>query len=93
MINIELTEHERDLIRLWIENVQMEGQHWGDGMAVFPDEKMVIDKLDRPGGLRFTRFHLELVLDWAKSTHGNAAFTVDELNLLDKIGKALAESK
>jgi hypothetical protein len=91
MVEIDLTPLERRTVRLWLETVHEKRGHRGDGEATFPDEAIVEDKLDHcPGRFRITRHHLELVLDWAGESHGNFAFTTDELRLIEKIRSALA---
>jgi hypothetical protein len=90
MIEIELSKRERELIHLWIESMRDEAGHWGDGAAVFPDEEIVERKLDHEGVVRITRHHLELILEWSESSHHHTAFTVDEMELIDRIRKALS---
>jgi hypothetical protein len=89
MVVMNLTPRERRLIQQWLETLRESAGHWGDGEVTFPDEAIVEHKLDEAGPARFTRFHLELIMEWAESTHHNLAFTVEELELLRRIREAL----
>lgn len=89
MIEIELSPLERELVRHWIGAMREDSGHWGDGEAIFPDEAIVEEKLGKSGPRHFTRHHLELILEWAESSHLGLAYTVDELMLIEKIKKAI----
>ena len=90
MIEIELSKRERELVHLWIESMREDAGHWGDGEVIFTDEQIVEGKLEREGPVRMTRHHLELILEWAGSSHHHTAFTVEEIELIAKIKKALS---
>lgn len=90
MIEIKLSPGERRLIQHWIETMKEKSGHWGDGTLIFPDEEIIEKKIEAEGTVRITRHHLELILEWSSSSHGNIAFTVDELQLINKIKTALA---
>jgi hypothetical protein len=89
MIELELTGLERKLIHHWIETMREGSSHRGDGDVVFPDEQIVEAKLDHTGPVRFTRHHLEEILDWSESSHQSIAFTAEEVMLIQKIKNAL----
>lgn len=65
MIELWANETERRVIRGWYEYCQQDSQHYGDGIAVFPQEQTVLDKLDGKGDtLSLTEADLELIADW-----------------------------
>lgn len=91
MIEMELTPRERELVHPWIERLHERAGHRGDGDVTFTDEAIVGHKIGGPGKFRITRYHLELIVEWARATHMDTAFTVDELALLRRIRVALGK--
>jgi hypothetical protein len=92
MLEISLSPSEKELIRLWITNLRERSGHWGDGMATFPDEEIVFGKLDATSvKVRMTRFHWELILEWAESSHQNVVMTPPEIMLIEKLQNVLKE--
>ncbi len=94
MLEIYLSALERDLVRHWIADLSESAGHWGDGRATFPDEEIVSQKLSRDTGtIRITRVHLELILEWAESSHRNVAITPPEIMLIEKLKKVLYQDR
>lgn len=92
MLEINLSASEKDLIRHWITNLRDSSGHWGGGEATFPDEAIIEHKLEGGAGLiRITRMHLEMILDWAESSHQNLAMTAPEVMLIQKLKERLAQ--
>ncbi len=92
MLEISLSPSEKELVRLWINNLRERSGHWGDGMAAFSDEEIVFEKLDgNSKQVRMTRFHPELILEWAEFSHQNVFMTTTEIMLIEKLKKALTK--
>jgi hypothetical protein len=88
MIEIELSARERQLIRQWIDNVQRDSSVFGDDPIVFPDEVIVEHKLEKDGPVKFTRFHLELIVEWSETS---PLPMVEEKRLIARIREALEQ--
>ena len=54
-IDTDFTKREREWVRLWIENMREDSEHWGDGAVTFTAEAIVENKLDKDGPVRVTR--------------------------------------
>ncbi len=92
MIKIELSKDECQMIERWYENMRERAGHWGDGAATFPDDDIVIGKLETPGKIEITPHHLGLVVIWAEGTLRGSAITPAEYTLLTKVMAQLGRS-
>lgn len=86
MIEIVFTARERQVIHDWIDHVQRNASLYGDDAIVFPDEEIVDHKLAKDGPLRFTSYHLGLILEWAADS---PVCTEEKSRLVSKIKAAL----
>ncbi|MFH0921945.1 MAG: hypothetical protein V1913_16475 [Fibrobacterota bacterium] len=92
MIRLELSVAERGIIRHWFEFVQADSQHYGDGITLFPEEQVIIQKLalHPEGPVDFTEEQVDLIKDWMdaaiRSRYGKSIFvTPEERAVFEKI--------
>ncbi len=99
MITLTLTKEEKEKILYWYEHVQKDSQHYGDGIAIFPEEQVIIDKLTsrKDGDFLFTENQIHIIADWMdKAIRGrfgkNIYVVPEEKSIYDKIIHLTGES-
>jgi len=100
MITLTLTKEEKEKILYWYEHVQSDSQHYGDGIAVFPEEQVIIDELNRrkDGDFHFTDSQIQIIADWMqRAIHGRFGKSIyvvpEEKSVYDKITRLAGDTK
>ena len=98
MITLQLSKEEKQKVLYWYEYVQADSQHYGNGIVIFPEEKVILDELNlrKEGEFRFSDSQIHIIADWMhraiKGRFGKNIYVVpEEKSVYDKI-TALAES-
>jgi hypothetical protein len=88
---MKFSMHEKEQIQLWYEYVSQDSGHFGNGMAVFPGEALLIEKIRKPDeNVDFNEYEVEMIRDWMhrniKRKYGDARYLIGvELNLYHKL--------
>jgi len=95
MMDIGFSDREIELIKIWADTT-LHGGRYGDGDALFPDEAIVLAKLDKTRRTPWTARDFEIILLWAERAvrggkSGKVAVNIEEQKLLEKIRRAIGE--
>lgn len=87
---INFTGEERKIILLWYENVTKDFMRYGDGTVIFPNEAILVDKLNDPERDDFSDMEIDMINDWMETNiagrFGNSIYLIGiELDVYNKI--------
>ena len=87
---INFTGDERKVILLWYENVTKDFMRYGDGRVIFPNEAILVGKLNDPEREDFSDMELDMINDWMETNiagrFGNSIYLIGiELDVYNKI--------
>jgi len=93
MISLSLGKSQRRLIILWHETVIDRYSRHGDGVATFPDEASILEKLwdDKTESTLFTKNQIEQMIDWGESATAKMP-SIDDDHLLKTLRTALPDN-
>lgn len=94
MLTLNLNAIESAVILRWFEHMRADSQHFGNGLATFPQEQAVVKKLQdhQTGPIEFSEPQVDLIADWMdgalRSAYGESIFaTPEERSVFEKISR------
>lgn len=83
-MELHLSANEVTAIKIWADT-NIHGGHWGDGDFFVPEEKIILEKLDKMknGMLELTKYDAGIILAWSESSHG--IYTMEEESVIRKL--------
>ncbi|MBL8026672.1 MAG: hypothetical protein JNL74_09695 [Fibrobacteres bacterium] len=95
MNSIELSQKEIEVINSWYEYSRDDSQHYGDGLATFPQEQVVSDKLNNGNPVKeFSDYEITLIHGWMEESvsrgyGGNTVLIGEERSLFAKFSSIM----